>query len=461
MEKLKTHLLYLFIALTFYNCSTDDGNTQNMEENTPIITTKMVSDITQTTAVSGGEISNIGNLNIAERGIVYSTTENTTIDGGVKIISSGSSNDYHLTISELESNTTYFIKAYIIEGTTVYYGNELNFTSLEPVTLPTVTTLPLTYHKIDKLKTGAEIISDTPVIRKGVYFGTSPNPTEITYVYWEEGNFELSIDIELATTYYVKAFAENAAGIAYGDEISFTTPSNPYVLGDGVTDFNNNSYSTIKINNQEWMQSNLNVSHFNNGDVIPQVQDEYEWINTTSPAWCYYENETQNGTEYGKLYNYYAVSDSRGLAPNGWKIPSFSDWQTLINFTDDLRGNAHTWAFNAAGLMQEGSSHWSATNTISTNSSGFTALPGGYRGYASNNNAPVRATYSYLNNYASFWMSDNLDALDLYDNSGSIQGLVGYAINIKDEANSTGPSNTGRIYISRKISGYSIRCIKI
>ncbi len=460
MNRLKTRILYFLIALTLYNCSSDESDGQNIETSPPNIITKVVSDITETTAVGGSEISSVGNLNITERGVVYNTTGNPNIEGGLKIISSESSNNFNININELEPNTTYFIKSYIItEGSTIYYGNEINFTTAELLTLPTVITLPLTYNKIYKLKAGAEIISDTPIRRKGVYFGTSPNPTEMIDEYWAEGDFELSLGVELSTTYYVKAFAKNSAGIAYGDEVSFTTPDNIYDLGDVITDFDNNSYSTIIVNGQEWMQSNLNVSHFNNGDVIPQVQDEYEWINTTSPAWCYYANETENGIEYGKLYNYYAVTDSRGLAPNGWRIPSLSDWESLIDFIDDLRGDGHNKYFNAAGFMQEGSSHWNQTNIIPTNISGFTALPGGYRGYAStgNGNVPVRAVFSNLNSFAHFWVSDNIDDLDIYDNNGeNLKGLNAYTVSIR----STSPSNTGEIYISNKINGYSVRCIK-
>lgn len=461
MNRLKNRILYFVLALTLYNCSSNENDEKNIGAISPIIITKAVSGITKTTAISGGEILEAGNLNITERGLVYATTESPNIEEDLKIISSDNSNDFNIIIEELQPITTYFIKAYIIaEGSTIYYGNEISFRTTELSTLPTVTTLPLTYNKIYKLTAGAEIVSDMPINRKGVYFGTSPNPTEIAYEYGMDGSFQLTLDVELSKTYYVKAFAENSAGVAYGEELSFTTPDNIYHLGMAITDFDNNSYSTIIINDQEWMQSNLNVSHFNNGDVIPQVQDEYDWINTTSPAWCYYANNTENGVVYGKLYNYYAVSDPRGLAPNGWRIPSFSDWESLINFIDNLRGDDYNKSFNASGFMQEGSSHWSETNTIATNISGFTALPGGYRGYASTNSVPVRAIFNNLNSYAHFWVSDNIDDVEVSDSSGSIQGLIAYTVNIKDEANSTGANNTGKIFVSRKITGYSVRCIK-
>ena len=88
----------------------------------------------------------------------------------------------------------------------------------------------------------------------------------------------------------------------------------------------------IKIGDQTWTTKNLDVDTYRNGDAIPQVQDEKEWVNLTTGAWCYYENETANGTTYGKLYNWYAVTDSRGLAPTGYHIPNNSEFMTLINY---------------------------------------------------------------------------------------------------------------------------------
>ena len=90
--------------------------------------------------------------------------------------------------------------------------------------------------------------------------------------------------------------------------------------------------SAVSIGNQVWMKSNLDVSTYRNGDEIPQVQDPKEWSNLTTGAWCYYENKTENGTVYGKLYNWYAVHDPRGLAPEGWHIPSDQEWTALIEF---------------------------------------------------------------------------------------------------------------------------------
>jgi uncharacterized protein (TIGR02145 family) len=95
------------------------------------------------------------------------------------------------------------------------------------------------------------------------------------------------------------------------------------------TDFFILNSDTVKICNQVWTTKNLNVDHYRNGDLIPEVQDDYKWAHATSGAWCYYNNDPENGKIYGKLYNYYAITDPRGLAPEGWHIPSSEEWDEM------------------------------------------------------------------------------------------------------------------------------------
>ena len=128
--------------------------------------------------------------------------------------------------------------------------------------------------------------------------------------------------------------------------------------------------SPVQIGNQIWTTKNLNVTRYRNGDIIPQVQDPNLWSNLTSGAWCYYGNSTANGIIYGKLYNWYAVNDTRGLAPQGWHIPSDSEIVTLMTF---LGGGT-----NAGGPMKA-TVLWNIPNVGATNSSGFTGFPGGNR----------------------------------------------------------------------------------
>ena len=161
--------------------------------------------------------------------------------------------------------------------------------------------------------------------------------------------------------------------------------------------------TTVTIGNQQWMRENLDVLTYRNGDIIPQVTDPTAWAALTTGAWCYYNNDVANGAIYGKLYNWYAVNDPRGLAPTGWHVPSDAEWTTL----ETTLGGAAV----AGGKMKTtGTTSWTTPNTGATNESGFAGLPGGYRNYngsffsvgssgywwSSSENGTVDAWYRYL-----------------------------------------------------------------
>ena len=139
-----------------------------------------------------------------------------------------------------------------------------------------------------------------------------------------------------------------------------------------------NSFAqTVTIGTQTWTTKNLDVATFRNGDLIPEVKTNEEWEaagENKQPAWCYYENNTANGTKYGKLYNWYAVVDSRGLAPAGWHVPTDEEWTVLSTY---LGGE------EVAGKKMKSSSGWSE-NGNGNDSNGFSGFPGGYRYYDGN-----------------------------------------------------------------------------
>jgi uncharacterized protein (TIGR02145 family) len=154
-----------------------------------------------------------------------------------------------------------------------------------------------------------------------------------------------------------------------------------------VTDKDGNVYKTVTIGNQEWTSENLTVEHYRNGDAIPQVQDFDAWSKLTTGAWCWYENSSANGKMYGKLYNWYAVNDKRGLVPDGWHIPSDAEWTKL---TDILGGE------KTAGKKLKSKSGW-LENTISSDESGFSAIPGGMR--------DKDGSFYDVNKFGCFWSS--------------------------------------------------------
>jgi uncharacterized protein (TIGR02145 family) len=183
---------------------------------------------------------------------------------------------------------------------------------------------------------------------------------------------------------------------------------------------------SVKIGNQEWASENLNVSTFRNGDAIPEAQTSEAWFKAGEegkPAWCYSEKNPENGNKYGRLYNWYAVNDARGLAPSGWHIPSDAEWTTL---TDNLGGE-----YEAGHKMK--SQGWDDHGNGS-NASGFSGLPGGNRGSS--------GTFDYVGDYGSWWSSTE------YRTGNAWSRYLGYGSGVVDR------------YSNNKAGGFSVRCLR-
>lgn len=187
-------------------------------------------------------------------------------------------------------------------------------------------------------------------------------------------------------------------------------------------------YQSVGICCQKWMTKNLDVDTYRNGDVIPKVEDPIEWAGLTTGAYCYYNNDsTSYAAIYGKLYNWFAVNDPRGLAPEGWHIPTDFEW---TNSMDCLGGGSV-----AGGKMKElGTTHWTTPNTGATNVSGFTGLPGGERAYD--------GEWFSIGTAGSWWSSTETNTVSAYFRS---------MFHIND--------NGDRLF-GDKNSAYSVRCVK-
>ena len=195
-----------------------------------------------------------------------------------------------------------------------------------------------------------------------------------------------------------------------------------------VTDKDGNVYNTIKIGDQIWMAENLEVTHYRNGDEIPEFSTCTDWCNRTTGAYCDHALNNDDTIRYGRLYNWYAVDDSRKLAPEGWHIPGSDEWQTLIDY---LGGKS------VAGgkLKEKGTAHWRSPNTGATDEIGFTALPSG---------ALTCAVYVGFGTQANFWTSTE----DSIKSDFAWSRYMGYYYkNINSES-------------YNKLLGYSVRCVK-
>lgn len=150
-----------------------------------------------------------------------------------------------------------------------------------------------------------------------------------------------------------------------------------------MTDQQGNVYRTVKIGDQWWMAENLRATRYRNGDPIEHVTNNWIWRDLTTGAYCAYENDESIADTYGYLYNWYAAVDSRNIAPSGWRMPTDDDWKTLERYLgmSSSQANSTGWRGTNEGgnLKATGSMHWDGANTGATNSTGFTALPGGSR----------------------------------------------------------------------------------
>ena len=219
--------------------------------------------------------------------------------------------------------------------------------------------------------------------------------------------------------------------------VSLTTFSQ--TPGGGVTDIDGNNYNSVIIGTQEWMKENLNVSKYTDGTIIPQITNQNQWANLTTGAWCYYNNDPANGAIYGKLYNWYAVVGihnaasltnpalRKQLAPIGWHVPQNN--QEILTLFQSLN------SINVGGQLKEtGTIHWLSPNIGATNSSGFTALPGGCR-FESFSNIGIHG----------YW----LGAQEVSANNFQVEGGIMIQNTSSDAA----------LLTTNKYDGFSVRCI--
>jgi len=205
-----------------------------------------------------------------------------------------------------------------------------------------------------------------------------------------------------------------------------------------VSDIDGNVYQTVKIGDQWWMAENLKVTHYRNGDQIPQITDPVEWGGLTAGAYCEYNNNIANVAIYGRLYNWYAIDDSRNIAPEDWHVPTDEEWKQVEMYLgmSQSEADAESWRGTDEGgkLKEVGTAHWNSPNTGATNESGFMALPGGYRSY--------NGTFQGMGSHAIFWTS-----IELFSSNAWTRILnYMYSEVARDNEN--------------KCSGFAIRCVK-
>jgi uncharacterized protein (TIGR02145 family) len=362
---------------------------------------------------------------ISSRGFCWSFLPNPTILNSHVEVGKGVGSFAIKEAGFIGGGTRYYARPFAVNSYGVFYGEEkIFFTQFD---IPTIQLLSLKDFGLSAF-TYSNIADGggKPITQRGIVYSTTENPTTLNdKILSGTGIGEFSITVTgltQKTTYYVRAFATNEVGTAYSNQIKLTTNT----ASTTISDLDGNIYNTVSIGNQIWMASNLSTSRYRNGAYIPYILNSNQWAAIKSPALSFYNHDNSYETNYGKQYNWYAVTDPQGICPVGWHIPTNSEWTVLSDFLGGL---------NVAGgkMKATGTQYWSFPSNGS-NTSGFTGLPGGFRN--------VDGTFGILG-YNGFWWSATEE---------NEQKAFNRSIIYTDNVLSVGSSS--------KNQGFSVRCIK-
>lgn len=417
MKKIFCYYLLPFIML-YVSCE---------KEKTPqYVTTSPVTSITDTTIITGGTINDFEN--VVGRGVCWDTVPNPKANK-LKTVDGEGPGSFTSVIKSFLPYTKYYVRAYAYNASDTVYGQDETFVtnkSIPVVSTDDVTLIKSTTASINGsiIKTGGENI-----ISYGVCWSTNPNPTvAANKITNNSANTKFRCDLTglaFYTKYYARAFAENARGIAYGPEISFTTRTE-----FTVKDYDGNVYNTCTIGVRVFMMENLKVTHYRNGDPISYVPDGLSWDHLSTGAYCFYNNETTNKNIYGALYNWYAVSDDRKLAPEGWHVMTESEWRALHTYLGGM-------GVAPAKMKVKGADYSADFNAGATNESNFSVVPNGMRF------KELSGHFQDINSGAFFWTGTKCTNC-----SG------------EDYAHSVWISDNCAFYVDEVGRGFAVRCIK-
>jgi len=402
----------------------------------PEVSTVAATEITINSAVSGGTIISDGGEDITEKGVCWSTAVSPTIADSRTNHGTGT-DDFVSNIVGLAEGTTYYVRAYATNDVGTAYGNEITFTTGQ-VGGAVLTTTEVTNVTSSTAVSGGNITDDGggTITARGICWGPSANPTIEVNNKTTNGTGPGSFSSNLTgltdgTIYYYRAYATNSSGTTYGQEYQFITP---------VTDIEGNLYKTVKIGNQVWMAENLKTTKYNDDTSIPEVTDYTTWGTLTTGAYCWYENDGDyNKSIYGGLYNWFAAETGK-LCPTGWHVPTDPEFNTLELTLGLHADSVNIWGWRGTdhGKQMKNTTGWNEGEN-GTNTSGFSALPGGYR-HNTSGSFNGRSTLGY------WWTSS--------DDAANGKPEVGWYRRLDGIYNDVYKAST------LKTAGKSIRCIK-
>jgi uncharacterized protein (TIGR02145 family) len=347
---------------------------------TPIVTTSSAISITATSATLGGNVTDDGNSPVIERGVVYGTTQTPTFTDFRVTIGSGKGS-FSSTVTGLSSNTTYYVRAYAINGMGTSFGSLISFTTSIVLNPPTVVTTAALNITASSATLGGNVISDgnATVTERGIVYSTSTNPTVLNSkiaMGTGTGLFNQTVTgLSGSTTYYARAYAINSQGTAYGSQISFITLEASSGTFTDIRD--GHIYTWARMGTQVWMSENLTYLPSVVSPTISSDTLKYFYVYGYTGTDVAVAKASPNFATYGVLYNWVAAKTA---CPVGWHLPSDAEWKTMEVTLGMTQGQADAgnWRGTTQGTMMKSTSYWNS-NGNGTNSSGFDGRPAGYR----------------------------------------------------------------------------------
>lgn len=368
----------------------------------PIVATIVVSEITATSAKSGGTISSDSGAPITACGVCWGIGVAPTVSDK-KTTDAIAAGSFISNIINLEGGTVYYVRAYATNIAGTVYGAAMSFTTLgqEPmvsgIEATNITNTSATLNGIAK----ANFLSTTVTFEYGTNtnYGNSINAVQSPV----SGDKNTVVSARISgltpgTTYHYRLKTTNSLGVTYSNGITFTSTITG--ITGTIRDSQGNIYQTIGIGNQMWMAENLKTTIYNDGTAIPNITNDSTWVSLAKGAYCDYANIPANSEIYGKLYNWYTVDNNsstkiasnggKNVCPAGWHVPSEEEW---IAFENYLSANGYNYDGSTTGNKYAkslaASTNWrsslfegvpgSSDYPVYQNKTGFTALPGGNR----------------------------------------------------------------------------------
>ena len=427
----------------------------------PTIETLSITNITDTSATSGGNITEDNGTTIITRGVCWSTSITPIITNN-KTINGAGAGSFTSNINGLIGGATYYVRAYATNSTGTGYGMAMSFTTLGQTPSPTVeaaTNINTTSSTLNG-SVNANYLSTVVTFEYGTTtsYGITVTASQSPVIGNTISNVSADITgLTAGTIYHYRIKATNSLGTTNSNDITFTTSTTATI----VTDFDGNVYNTVTIGTQVWMKENLKTTHYSNGTAIPLVNTNSTWyaLTASDKAYCWYNDDIANKSTYGALYTWAAAMNGAatttanpsgilGVCPTGWHLPSDAEWTQMENYLAD---NGHNYDGTTGGggakigKSLASTSGWVSSTTTGDignidypayrNKSGFTALPGGYRG-------GVGAGFGNIGRYG-YWRSATDD----------------FAANAWYRSMGYDYSGVGRGHFSKE-NGYSVRCLR-